>query len=172
MHSTCASLAMSSSSHGAVERGCIDRAADQMTNVPTGSHDGTPDSARRLTPAATVSPRAADTRICCRWLRDTTPPKTERPRQSTQGLAARHSLSQTPVDEHTLPMTPRRISITTGVCSVACLSRHSALRSTPASGGTAGLRCPSATRSSTGTISLRPREWSMSVYCRDTCRAG
>ena len=92
---------MSSSSHGAVERGCIDRAADQMTNVPTGSHDGTPDSARRLTPAATVSPRAADARVCCRWLRGTTPPKTKRLRQSKEGLAARHAPQQAPVDGET-----------------------------------------------------------------------
>ena len=101
VHSICASLAMSSSSQGAAERGCIDRAAYQMANVPTGGHDGTPDSVRGLTPAATVSPHAGDTRICCRWLRDATPPKTERPRQSTQGLAVRHSLSQAPVDDHT-----------------------------------------------------------------------
>ena len=92
---------MSSSSHGAAERGCIDPDADRMTNVITGGRDGTPDSARRLTPAAAVSPRAADTRVSCRWLRGTTPPKTKRPRQSRQGLAVRHAPQQTPVDEHT-----------------------------------------------------------------------
>ena len=92
---------MSSSSHGAVECGCIDRAVDQMTSVSTGSRDGTPDSARRLAPAGTVSPRAADTRVSCRWLRGMTPPKTKRPRQSKQGLAARHAPQPTPVDERT-----------------------------------------------------------------------
>ena len=100
-HSTYAYRAMSSRSHGVLERDCSDHATDQTTNVPTGCHDDTSDSPRSSTPAGTASTCTADTRVNCRWLRDTTPPKTKKPRQSEHRAAARHAPQQTPADENT-----------------------------------------------------------------------